>query len=116
MRARFELYRVTNVISEESSRRGDYASSEASDTVTVDLREAVDALLGDYWDNLDEREDTVIAYPADYVQDYRTGDWSADQLIIRADNPANLERLMACYHAARAAERARVDAYLARVR
>lgn len=113
-RERFELVTVTNVITEESAAVGDYASTDQSEPTQVDLRGAVDALMSDHWDNIDARDVDVIAYPADYVQDYRTGAYAADTLIVRADSPANLERLMSCYAAARVAERARIDAYFAR--
>jgi len=98
MRERFELVEVENVITEESAREGDYASSEATEPVMIDLRTAVDAMLNGCWDNVDARGDgTIILYPADYSQNMRMGDWEGTELILRADSPMNGERLYACW-------------------
>ena len=98
MKLRFLMYTVTNVITEESSERGDYASSECSEEATVTLREAFDALCGGCWDNIDSGgEGVIIAYPADYDQSMATGDWSADELIITATSQRNAERLLDLY-------------------
>jgi len=100
--APFTLYRVENVITEESARIGDYASSEATPVEPADLREALDALMSDCWDSIDERGDgSIIAYPADYVQNLRTGEWEAAELIIHSRRPEWSERLMALYRARR---------------
>lgn len=94
----FSMYEVENVITEESSKRGDYASSEATPETPATLREALDALLDGCWDNLDGADDRVIAYPADYVQDMHTGAYEASELIIHGA-PRNIERLLALYDA-----------------
>jgi len=98
----FTLYRVENVITDESASRGDYASSAATPTESADLREALAALESDCWDNIDERDDgTIICYPADYAQNTRTGDWEADELIITARRPEWATRLLDYYRATR---------------
>lgn len=86
--APFSLYRVENVITDESASRGDYASSEPTESEDASLRDALDALDSDCWDTVDVSGDgTIIAYPADYVQSMRTGDYSASELIISARRP-----------------------------
>jgi hypothetical protein len=103
--APFTLYRVTNVISEESSKRGDYESSEATEPTGADFRETLDALNSDCWDNIDQRGDgTIICYPADYSQDIQTGDYEADTLIIKARRSEWADRLLSFYRAARIAD------------
>jgi hypothetical protein len=105
--APFSLYRVENVITEESASRGEPSSSEATPIEPATFREALDALDSDCWDNIDERGDgTIIAYPADYVQDIRTGDYSASELIIRARRPEWAARLVDCYRKGEAMKRA----------
>ena len=98
--APFTLYRVENTITEESAAEGDYASSEASPEAPADLRSALDELLGDCWDSIDARGDgTIIAYPADYEMDIRTGEYSAEELIIHARRPEWADRLLNLYEA-----------------
>jgi hypothetical protein len=98
--APFTLYRVENVITTESAKRGDYESSEPTETEDADLREALDALDSDCWDNVDlNGVGTIICYPADYSQNYRTGAWEADQLIIHARRPEWAERLLDVWEA-----------------
>lgn len=92
---KFTLYWVENVITDESASHGDYASSEPTETQPVTFREALAALNSDCWDNVDTgRDGTIIAYPADYVQDFRTGDYSASELIIHARRPEWAYRLV----------------------
>lgn len=98
----FTMYEVENVITDESAARGDYASSDVSPEVPATLREALDALLAGCWDNLDGRADSIVAYPADYHQDFRTGDYSASELIVSGD-PRNIARLLDLYDARRRA-------------
>lgn len=96
--ALFTMYEVENVITEESSEGGDYASSEATPAEDATFREALDALLGGCWDNIDStRDGTIIAYPADYNQNYRTGAYEGSELIITAKHPHHAERLLDCY-------------------
>jgi hypothetical protein len=84
----FTLYRVENVITEESAEHGDYDSSEATPTENADFRDALVALDSDCWDNVDVRQDgTIIAYPADYTQNYRTGAYEGSELIINSRKP-----------------------------
>lgn len=97
--AHFTLYEIAETITDESARRGDVATSEASDPEPVTFREALEALRGGVWDNLDARASEVIAYPADWRQDFRTGEYAAETLVIRADDPRNLERLLAAFEA-----------------
>jgi hypothetical protein len=98
MTTKFSFYRVENVITEESAADGDYASSEPTEVEETDFRGALDALESDCWDSIDERGDgTVICYPADYAQDFRTGDWEASELILKARRPEWADRLMAVY-------------------
>lgn len=107
--APFTLYRVENVITEESSRRGDYASSDVTETEPASLREALAALESDCWDNIDLRGDgTIIAYPADYVQDLHTGDYSASELIIHSRRPEWSDRLLNVWETRRRAQGMRV--------
>jgi hypothetical protein len=106
MAPKFTLYTVENVITEESAAHGDYASSDATEEHGASLREVIEALESDCWDNIDERSDgTIICYPADYVQNYRTGEWSAEELIIHARRPEWADRAMALYDARRKARR-----------
>jgi len=98
--APFTLYRVENTITEESASRGDYATSEPTPETPADLREALDALRSDSWDNIDLTGDgTIIAYPADYTQNTRTGDYEAAELIIHARRPEWADRLLNLYEA-----------------
>ena len=96
--APFTMYEIENTISEESASRGDYASSDASVEAPATLREALDALLDGCWDNVDAHADAVIAYPADYDQNYRTGEWSATQVVIHGA-PRQIARLLDLYDA-----------------
>jgi hypothetical protein len=75
--AKFTLYRVEDIITEELWQAGDYASSKESEKKPATFREALDALHSDCWDTIDERWDgMIICYPADYQQDYTNGDYS----------------------------------------
>jgi len=99
--APFTLYRVENVITDESASRGDYASSDPTPKEPATLREAIEALQSDCWDNIDmTRDGTIIAYPADYSQNIHTGEWEAAELIIHARRPEWAERLLDAYNAA----------------
>ena len=98
--APFTLYRVENIITEESATRGDYASSDPTPEESATFREALDALRSDCWDNIDLHGDgTIIAYPADYVQNVRTGEYEAAELIIHARRPHWADRLLDAYEA-----------------
>lgn len=100
--APFTLYRVENVITEESAACGDYASSDPTPTEDADFRSALAALESDCWDNVDVRGDgTIIAYPADYAQNIRTGDYEAAELIIHARRPEWAYRLIDYWSATR---------------
>jgi hypothetical protein len=94
----FTMYEIENVITDESSAEGDYASSDASPEEPATLREALDALLYGCWDNVDGSSGSIVAYPADYHQDMHTGDYVGFEVIINGD-PRNITRLLALYEA-----------------
>jgi hypothetical protein len=98
---KFTYYHVHNVISDESATRGDYASSERTNTSGAGLKKALELLNSDCWDNVDFNGDTIICYPADYRQDATTGDYSGSQLILTARRPEWAERLMDIWEAQR---------------
>lgn len=64
------------------------------------FREALDALEGGCWDNLDVHGDgTLIAYPADMTMDPATGSYESTQLIVKARRADWLDRLLDVYEA-----------------
>ena len=68
----------------------------------ADLREAIDALESNCWDNVDARGDgTIICYPADHPMNMRTGAYEGFQIIVKADKPHNANRLMDLYESRR---------------
>ena len=90
----FELTYVVETITDESAAEGDVASRDVDGPESVDVRGAIDALESQCWDSVDDRGDgTVICYPADSTQDYRTGDWESTQVILKGD-PWKVARLM----------------------
>ena len=95
----FAIATIEEVITEESSRSGDVASSDMSPDTPCGVREALADLLDGCWDHVDWRDSEVIAYPADWHQNYRTGDYEATTLVVRASDPRNLERLARLYDA-----------------
>ncbi len=99
MRDMFAIATIEEVITEESAREGDVASSDMSADDPCGVREALAALLDGCWDNVDWRDTEVIAYPADWHQDMFTGDYDATTLVVRANDPRNLERLARLYDA-----------------
>lgn len=97
MRPKFSIATISQTITDESAARGDYAISEMSEFESADFREALDALRCGCWDNVDWRASEVIAYPADYEQNIRTGAYEADTLVIRTERPEWLNRLATAY-------------------
>lgn len=87
---------IHETITDESAAVGDVASSDMSDAEPVSFRDALDALKQGCWDNVDWRATEVIAYPADWHQDMRTGDYDADTLVIRGPEH-QLARLARAY-------------------
>ena len=85
------------------THHGDDTHTDEHDAGAVEpcsFREALDALEGGCWDNMDERGDgTIIAYPADMVMDIATGVYESTQLIIKARRPEWADRLIAYYEA-----------------
>lgn len=97
MAAPYYIATIAETITEESAAHGDVASSELSDDSPATLREALDVLQQGCWDSIDWRHNELIAYPADWHQDFRTGDHDAETLVIRARRPEWLDRLYNCY-------------------
>jgi len=79
---------------EDDDYNVEYDDSAPSEQAT--FTEALDALNGDYWDNIDERSTEVICYPADQHQNIRTGAYTCTHLVI-SGKAQDLKRLMACY-------------------
>jgi len=96
MKARFTLHWIEEVITDESAANGEAASSKMDEGESVDLREAIDALRNGCWDNVDVRPAELIAYPADWRMDMRTGDYEASTLVIKG-SPKDIGRLVDCY-------------------
>jgi hypothetical protein len=71
---------------------------DSSAPVGGDVRNAVDALNSNTWDNIDERYDCVICYPADSSMNIRTGDYESFQIIIHGAEK-DLEHLMSYWNA-----------------
>lgn len=91
---RFIVRRMTERLDYEA------ADSELVDdeTVETDLRGAIDALDSDCWDNVDERGDEVLLYPADHHQDMRTGEVTGTTVAISG---RHVDRLMRYWMKAR---------------
>jgi hypothetical protein len=110
-RERFHVSSATSYITEESSQRGDYDRTEEGDEYNTDLSGALAALDSDCWDNVDVRGDgSIIAYPADYQQDYRTGEYEGTTLFIQADTLRNAERAFDLWSARKKERLRRIDA------
>jgi hypothetical protein len=78
----------------------DQCDSELIDTVSydTDLTGALDATYDQSWDNIDEREDEVIFYPADSRTDITSGDITQEHLVIKS-TPNRIRRMMSILNA-----------------
>src|SRR3954451_1927468 len=96
MRNRFIIRKYEHVV--------DY---DAADSICVDqseematLTEAIDALCSDCWDNVDvsgyKAESTLMLYPADWQQDFRTGEVTHTDIAITGATK-NINRLYNLY-------------------
>ena len=114
---RFTIQRVTSTIAPAPDDGTDGPTDAEYDEGPVepgDLRAVIDALESDCWDSLQESGDgTVIGYPADYAQDMRTGEYSADHVIVKG-SARNVDRALALYRAREAARRARFERMMRR--
>lgn len=98
MRNRFTVQEIERIITFHGED-GEYDNIYNEGRIAPsDLEDAINALESNCWDNIDEREDTVICYPADSHQNYRTGDYESTQIIIKGA-PKDVGRLMNYYHA-----------------
>jgi hypothetical protein len=62
-----------------------------------DLSQALDAMHSDNWDNVDEQHNSVICYPADSDHNFRTGEITQTHVVVEADRPENMRRLVNLY-------------------
>jgi hypothetical protein len=67
------------------------------ESVEGDLRFALGAMRSDCWDNVDEQVNSVICYPADSYHNFRTGEITQTHVVIEADKPENIRRLVNLY-------------------
>lgn len=68
------------------------------------LRDALDALESQCWDDIDDRGDgTLILYPADGSLNYRTGEEIRETVIIKGSE-RNVRRLVRCYAGQRSSD------------
>lgn len=100
MRAKFRIQEIT-----ETTEFADDGSEDYSTTYGVgawqaaSFGDALDMLEAGCWDNLEWGADDVVCYPADHRQDYRTGGWIAEQLVIVARRSEWMTRLADMYYA-----------------
>lgn len=106
----FTLTEIENTITEESAEHGDYASTDVGEAEPVDFRQALDALLNGCWDTVDlDGHGQIIAYPADYDQDSRTGEWSGTTVVITPRVVEHGERLLEVWASTAAQRREGLD-------
>ncbi len=98
IRDKFTVQEIDRTILFSDDDSGDYSDEyDEGSVMPTDLAGALLALDSDCWDSLDYHGDAIICYPADSHQNYRTGEWESTQIIIKADRPEWLDRLMAIY-------------------
>ena len=97
MRNRYTIQSIEEKINEHPPPSEDYDIAYDVHIPTCgDVEDAYAALKSNYWDSLDIRADEVICYPADSNIDYRTGERSRTQIIIKGKENA-IEHLMDYY-------------------
>ena len=99
MKNRYTIQEIEETTSWTFDKDGDGIPDTTYDEGAVspgDVEDAVKALKSDYWDSLDIRDDTVICYPADSTQNYRTGAYERTQVIIKG-KAKDIEHLMDYY-------------------
>lgn len=64
----------------------------------ANLREALDALRSQCWDDMDNHGDgTLVLFPADQRMNAQTGAYESTHLIVKGE-PHNIERLLRFYY------------------
>lgn len=94
----FTYATISQTYTDESIENAESATSEMSEDAPVSFRGALNMLRDGCWDNLDWRAEEVICYPADWHQDFGTGEWDSETLVIRSRRPEWLSRLSCAYY------------------